>query len=134
MFVFFGLESVPQMQISANITTSPFLPSNVVATNYPDLKLMTQIEETDLYQSCSWYRGKISLGKIFNRGIVTCTSRTMPFFHINWVEKNNSVTAAFVSRVQINDSGLYQVHCRFLNLSDVIIAQMHIEVAGITLR
>ena len=119
------------IQITSNITTSPFLPNNEVATNYPALKLMTQIENWDQYHSCLWSDGRRSLATIFSSA-VPCSNRTEPSFALTCDETNKFVTTtvAFLSPVQQEDGGLYQVFCRSLDLSEVIIAQISIMVSG----
>ena len=120
-----------QIQITSNITTLPFLPNNEVATNYPALKLMTQIENRNRYQDCLWHDGGRSLATIFSSA-VPCSDRTTPSFELTCIETNNLVTAtaAFLSPVQQSDGGVYQVLCRLFDLSEVIIAQISIIVSG----
>ena len=123
-----------QIQMTSNITLLPFLPNNEVATNYPALKLMTQIENDNRYESCLWYNGGRSLGTIFGSA-VPCSNRTEPNFALTCDTTNNFVTAtaAFLSPVQQEDGGLYQVLCRSFDFSEVIIAQISITVSGISL-
>ena len=126
--------SAQQIQLPANISTSPFLPDKVVATSYPDLKLMTQIRNTNLYFSCSWLAGSRSLATIFSGTAISCRNRTELLFKLTCVETNNVImaTATFLSPVLKDDGGLYQVQCRFNDLSDVIIAEIYIGVSGTT--
>ena len=116
---------------------SPFLPNNEVATNYPGLKLMTQIEEADSYHSCAWRRDSTFLSTIFSRDVIACNfNRTDPLFVQTCVETNNIVTATATFRLpmQENDGGLYQVGCRLLDLNEVVVAQTNIIISGIHLN
>ena len=120
------------IQITSNITTSPFLPNNEMAANYPALKLMTQIGNDNQYQRCSWHGGGRVLGTIFSSGVIPCSNRTELSFKFTCDETNKFVTTtvAFLSPVQQEDGGLYQVLCRSFDLSEVIIAQVSIMVSG----
>ena len=120
------------MQISTNITTSPFLPNNVIATNYSNLKLMAQIEEINSYFYCSWFGDDRLLATIFSSGSFLCRNRTVTSFYLTCVETNNvvTVTATFTSPVQENDGRVYQIRCRVFDLLEVIVAQIHIEISG----
>ena len=102
-----------------------------MATNYPDLKLVTQIQNKNWYQDCLWHDGVRSSGTIFSSA-VPCSNRTEPRFELTCLETNNFVTATatFLLPVQEEDGGLYQVLCRLFDLSEVIIAKISITVSG----
>ena len=135
-FVFVG--SFAQTLQITNITTTPFLSNNEIATGYNGLKLMIRIEAADLYQVCRWLKKGISIGTIFNRNFndITCNTNNVRTenHHFSCVEENQVVTAtvAFVSPVDINDNGNYQVECSDASLAEFIIAQINIMVMGKT--
>jgi len=51
------------------ITTSPFLPNNIVATNYRDLKLQELIEGRIDIQECIWRNRNGLIATIFLRDL-----------------------------------------------------------------
>ena len=56
-------------------------------------------------------------------------------FELTCVESSTTVTAtaAFVSPIQENDSGSYQVRCLLHDLSEIVIVEITIEVLGVIL-
>ena len=119
-------------QISSYITTEPSLSHDTVATGYPGLKMIIEIEASS-YQTCSWYYGNTFLASIFNRGVVSCTDRTEQLFDLTCAGDINdtiTATATFVSDVGPDNSGMYQVRCRMMDLTELIVAQTEIIVSG----
>ena len=118
-----------------NITTTPLLPNNEIATGYSGLKLMTRIEAADLYQSCSWLKNESSLRAIFNT-FISCSNNNVETesHRFNCVKKKHVITATltFVSPVDIDVSGNYRVQCLDGSLIGFIIAQLNIMVMGKT--
>ena len=109
----------------------------MVATNYLGLKLRAKIDDAKTYFSCAWRRDSTFLSTIFSRSVISCNvNRTEPVFELTCIESSTTVTAtaAFVSPVQENDSGSYQVRCRLQDLSEIIIAEITIEVLGVILN
>ena len=94
---------------------------------------MTQIEEANLYQSCAWQKDSANVGSIFSRDVLSCSNRTNFFFELSCIEANNIITATatFVSPMQKDDGGVYQVQCRFTNLSEVVVAEITFMISGI---
>ena len=136
MFEFFVfVDSFAQFLQITNITTTPFLPDNEIATGYSGLKLMIRIEAADLYQSCSWLKDESFFWEIFNN-FISCSNNNVKTnnHQFSCVEENQVVTATvtFVSAVDIDDNGNYRVQCLDDSLKDVIIAQLSITVIGET--
>ena len=125
---------MPKIQLSTSITTLPFLPNNVVVTDYNSFMIMIQIENAGFYQGCFWLRNSSFIGAIFSRESVVCNNRTdsATGFKFTCVEANNIIkaTATYMSPVQEHDSSLHQVFCRLHDLSEVVIAQIDIKVSG----
>ena len=119
-------------QISSGITTEPSLFHDTVATGYPGLKMIIEIEASS-YQTCSWYYGNTFLASIFNRGVVFCADRTEQLFDLTCagdIDNSITATATFISDVGRDDSGMYEVRCRMVDLTELIVAQTEIIVSG----
>ena len=131
--VFVG--SSTQIMEMTNITTTPFLPDNKIATGYSGLKLMIVIEAADLYQSCSWMKDGIFSMTIFN-GFISCGGNNDEIKNrrFSCVKENQVVraTVTFVSSVNIDDNGNYQVQCLNDSLAEFNISQLNIMVMGKT--
>ena len=119
-----------------DITTTPFLPDNEIATGYSGLKLMIRIEAADRYQSCRWFKNRITFGTIFNRNPngLSCNINNVKTanHHFSCVEENKVVTATvtFVSPVDVGDNGNYQVECSDAVLEEFNISQINLTVMG----
>ena len=96
---------------------------------------MIRIEAADLYQSCSWRKDESSIRTIFSK-FISCSNNNAETenHHFSCVEENQVVTATvtFVSAVDIDDNGNYQVRCLDDSLKEFIIAQLNITVIGKT--
>ena len=95
---------------------------------------MIRIEAADLYQSCEWRKNEIPIGRIFTeRGDVSCNNDKNVNHRFNCVNKDQlTATVTFVSPVDTDDNGNYQVRCYNDVLSEFTIAQINIIVMGKT--
>ena len=130
-FVFVG--SFAQILPITNITTTPLLTDNEIATGYFGLKLMIRIEAADLYESCRWLKDESTIRTIFNK-FISCSYDNVETesHHFSCVEENQVIaaTVTFVSALDKADSGNYRVQCRNASLTEFIIAQLNIMVMG----
>ena len=120
------------------ITTKPFLPNNIAARHYSDLKLVVEIAEPSRYSYCSLNDINVEIFEIFDRSTDTfCGNSTdvgdrSQEFDVKCSISNSSViaTAAFVSPV--NEDKVYLLRC-FATSSDLDrrdIANFTLHVSG----
>ena len=130
---FFLIDFFAQSLQMTNITITPLLSNNEIATGFFGLKLIIRIEAADLYQSCGWLKDGTAIGAIFNNWI-PCNNEENIIHRFSCVNMNQVVTATvtFVSPVAMKNSGNYQVQCFDDNLRQFVIAQINIIVMGKT--
>jgi len=103
---------------------------NRVATGYPGLTLITEIEDVGSYEECSWNSKGIS-NLIFSENFVPffpCENRT----ELTCVEVNNVIkTTISISLGLQYEVNIFQVQClNFSSFKRVLLAEINITISG----
>jgi len=93
------LGGIVNAQVSASITTIPYLPSNIVATNYASLQLVFQFDKSN-YGNCRWRVSHTSVDfliEIFTEPALRCEDR-MPHndYHLRCTESSGIVNSTLI--------------------------------------
>jgi len=115
------------------ITTSPYLPNNVVATNYRGLKLQAQIEGSLAYQECTWRNSNGIIATIFSRSVLlnlSCNNQIVGDYQVECFPYDFIETSlTFLSPVDQSTSDTYEIWCNTF-VFDAKISEITITVSG----
>ena len=115
------------------ITTSPELPENKIATNYVGLMLTTQFQPQSSYTGCSWVAQSIG-GTIFFRTIANSCfdDSSNSLAEVQCTEDNNGITTTLrITSALHETTDEFSVKCQTTNSALVTVATRTITIAGI---